>query len=144
MNNTQINLTKPLVLLYKEYTNSLLKTSCVTVQYTNSLSNHSIGGNIATSSQLIIMNKNSIIKISVIKEATEKGFQTLQCSVSNGFAVNSKPTYILSTPEAIKAAELVEGMDISEMVHKMDMKETTTKSIDTSTGEEFEFNWLTV
>jgi len=85
---------------------------------------------------------NAQVIISVIKDETEKGHQTLQCSVSNGFAVNSKPTYVLSTPAAIEANKLKVGTDITALCKGM--MHVETRSIDETTGEELVFNWLTV
>lgn len=87
------------------------------------------------------MKKLQII-ITGIKEPTEKGFQTIQCSVTRGFASNSKPSYVLSTPAAIEAHKLKIGLDISDMCEGM--VHTSSKAIDTATGEEMEFNWITV
>lgn len=86
-----------------------------------------------------------IIKVAAIKDKTEKGYQTIQCSVSNGFAVNSKPTYILSTPEAIKQNNIVVDMDITDLC--AGMKTVVSKTTDTDDQGnviELEFNWMEV
>lgn len=85
---------------------------------------------------------SKIIKVTALKDETEKGYQTIQCSVSNGFAVNSKPTYILSTPEAIKANDITVGKDITSMCEGMES--VVSKSLDPETGEELAFNWMEV
>lgn len=85
---------------------------------------------------------NVKVMITAIKDVTEKGHQTIQCSVSKGAFANSKPTYVLSTPVAIKEFKLEVGMDISAMCEGM--KHVTSKGIDTATGEVLEFNWMEV
>lgn len=82
------------------------------------------------------------IKITGIKDVTEKGHQVIVCSVSNGAFANSKPTYVLSTPDAIKEFKLEIGKDISEMCSGM--KHIKSNGIDEKTGEVISFNWLEV
>lgn len=83
---------------------------------------------------------STIFQVSKIGNTTEKGNCTIWVSVTNGFATNPTPYFILSNPTAIEASKIEVGTDITEFVKDFNVDQS--KVTDEDTGEERVFNWL--
>ena len=79
-------------------------------------------------------------KILGFTNPTAKGNCTIKVQVSNGLQLDPKPYYILSTPEAIEAAGVEVGSDVSDIVNSSVVETSTV--IDDVTGEELHFRML--
>ena len=83
---------------------------------------------------------SSLIKIAGFSPINEKGNQSIRVQVSNGFALDPKPKFILSTPDIIKEYKLTKGMNITDMCAGFEVQ--LSKVTDRETGEELTFEFL--
>ena len=85
-------------------------------------------------------NKKKTATISSFGEITKKGNQTIKVNLMIGYIGDFEVHYIASTPNALEAAGLEVGQDITEDI--VDCEVRIKQSIDPETGEEKEFRWI--